>query len=76
MLICESCNGLGFYSGAYNNVLCSACSGAGCISLGHESAAKWQRKVAEARLRGEREGWYERVGTTFRRMRSEEAKAV
>ncbi len=58
MKVCEVCGGSGCQP---NCVLCSACDGAGVISLGHESAARHAALVSSAREKAARLGWIEEV---------------
>lgn len=58
MKVCEVCGGVGCTTGC---VLCAACQGTGFISLGHESAARYESLVVEAREKAARLGWSEEV---------------
>ncbi len=55
MKVCEVCGGMGHRS----KVLCSACKGTGLVCLGREGETHHAALRAEARARGEREGWVE-----------------
>ena len=58
MKACEVCGGVGCGSGC---VLCAACHGTGMISLGHESAARYEQMKQAAREKAARLGWTEEV---------------
>ena len=58
MKVCEICAGIG-HNG--HKLLCPVCEGTGLICLGYESEARYAALKADARARGEREGWTEMV---------------
>ena len=47
--------------GHWHLLMCSACQGTGCLSLGPESAERHAALVVQARERAAREGWREDV---------------
>lgn len=47
--------------GHYGTVICSVCFGTGSISLGHESAARYEVMKRAARVRAALAGWQEDV---------------
>lgn len=62
MKVCESCIAKGYHERLYNGdrirVLCDACHGTGSISLGPESAKRWDALHEAATATAIREGWY------------------